>query len=112
MTGRCPRCDCRAPHLHPAMQYGGEVELCTHDYHLTPSPQNRPEYIQAVLAKRARLADMSTNEVLASMGYAQRKSASADHGQREIYHIASGEVVGLYRAEQAIEAARAHSVRP
>lgn len=35
------------------MQSGGEIELCTHDYHLQPTAQNRPEYIAAVLEKRA-----------------------------------------------------------
>ena len=34
---RCPRCNSPAPHLHPAMQYEGEVQVCTHQFHL---PQN------------------------------------------------------------------------
>lgn len=50
---RCPRCNAPHPHLHPAMQFEGEVETCTHDYHLTPTPENRPEYIALVRAKRA-----------------------------------------------------------
>ena len=48
---RCPRCNSPAPHQHPAAQHEGEVELCTHAFHLTPSSQNRPEYIQAVCVK-------------------------------------------------------------
>lgn len=48
---RCPRCDSHKPHLHPAMSFGGEVEICGHSYHHTPTPQNRPEYITASIAK-------------------------------------------------------------
>ena len=49
---RCPRCDSPQPHLHPAVQAEGEVEVCAHDFHLTPTPQNAPEYIEGVRAKR------------------------------------------------------------
>ena len=52
---RCPACDSPRPHLHPAVQCGGEVELCTHDFHLTPTNLNRQSYISAVKAKRAAL---------------------------------------------------------
>lgn len=51
---KCPRCESPAPHLHPAVQFEGEVETCTHDFHLTVTPQNTPAYISAVHAKRAR----------------------------------------------------------
>jgi hypothetical protein len=51
---RCPKCDSPAPHQHPAVQCEGEVELCTHDYHLIPTNMNRTEYISRVLAKRAK----------------------------------------------------------
>lgn len=51
---RCPRCDSTQPHLHPTVQCEGEVEICTHDFHLIPTPQNTPEYINGVLAKRNR----------------------------------------------------------
>jgi len=47
----CPRCDSPQPHLHPAVQYGGEVELCTHAFHLTVTPQNTPERIASVYGK-------------------------------------------------------------
>lgn len=30
---RCPRCDSAYPHLHPAVQSGGEVQVCTHPFH-------------------------------------------------------------------------------
>lgn len=42
----CPRCDSPQPHLHPAVQFEGEVQPCAHDYHLTPTPQNTREKIK------------------------------------------------------------------
>lgn len=53
---RCPRCQSPHPHLHPAMQYEGEVEVCPDDFHLTPTNQNTAEYIAGVHAKRAALS--------------------------------------------------------
>jgi hypothetical protein len=54
---RCPKCDSPDPHRHPSMGgHEGEVELCTHDYHLIPTNQNRPSFIADVQAKRAMLA--------------------------------------------------------
>lgn len=57
MNRECPRCRSLHPHLHPAMQFEGEVQICTHDFHLTPTPENTPAYIQGVLAERAQIAD-------------------------------------------------------
>lgn len=53
---KCPICKSAQPHLHPAMAFEGEVELCTDDFHLKPTPQNRDAYILAVLDKRERMA--------------------------------------------------------
>lgn len=41
--------------MHPAVQYGGEVETCPDEFHLRPTPQNTDAYIALVLAKRAAL---------------------------------------------------------
>lgn len=53
---RCPTCNSDHPHLHPAVQFEGEVEICTDAYHLIPTNQNREEYIASVHRKRAELA--------------------------------------------------------
>jgi hypothetical protein len=38
----CPRCDSPQPHLHPAVQAGGEVQPCPHEFHKQDTPSNRP----------------------------------------------------------------------
>lgn len=53
---RCPTCTSPSPHMHPAVQYGGEVELCTDEFHLKPTNQNTPERIASVNAKRREKA--------------------------------------------------------
>jgi hypothetical protein len=59
---RCPKCGSSHPHLHPAVQFEGEVETCVHDFHLTATPQNTPAYIAAVWAKRSTLTKEPTDE--------------------------------------------------
>lgn len=54
MTDKCQKCQSPQPHLHPAMNHGGEVELCTDDYHLTQTPSNTPELIAMVVEKRQK----------------------------------------------------------
>lgn len=52
---RCPTCDSPSPHMHPAVQYEGEVGICTDDFHLSNfDGMNRPEYIKMVLDERAK----------------------------------------------------------
>lgn len=55
----CPTCASPSPHLHPAVQFEGDVHTCSDAYHLIPTNQNRPEYIAAVAAKRALASDTS-----------------------------------------------------
>lgn len=55
MFERCQRCNSPAPHLHPAVQYEGEVQPCTDDYHRQVTPQNTPERIADMDALMARI---------------------------------------------------------
>lgn len=48
----CPTCQSTHPHLHPAVQFEGEVETCSDAFHLTPTPQNTAAYIAGVRQKR------------------------------------------------------------
>ena len=45
---RCPRCDSPQPHLHPAVQCEGEVQLCSHEYHHQVTSQNTQERIDSL----------------------------------------------------------------
>jgi hypothetical protein len=44
---KCPRCDSPAPHLHPAVQYEGEVQPCPHPFHDRVTPENTADKIAA-----------------------------------------------------------------
>lgn len=46
----CPTCDSPEPHLHPAVQFEGEVGLCMDPFHRVITPQNTPERISKTLA--------------------------------------------------------------
>lgn len=52
---KCPTCGSNRPHLHPAVAFEGEVEVCTDDYHLIPTNQNTEKHMAAVMAKRERV---------------------------------------------------------
>lgn len=51
---RCPTCNSPSPECHPAVQFEGEVGICTDAFHLQATPSNRPEYIKMVLDARAK----------------------------------------------------------
>jgi hypothetical protein len=59
----CKTCGSTAPHMHPAVQHEGEVEVCADRFHLTETPQNKPEYIAAVRRKRHENCGCVGNQV-------------------------------------------------
>lgn len=59
---KCPTCNSRDPHLHPATAFEGEVEVCADDYHLIRTAQNTERHIAAVMEKRARKAAQDDGE--------------------------------------------------
>lgn len=54
MSDKCPRCGSPQPHLHPAVQHEGEVQVCLDEFHLRPTPQNTKSYIYQVAEARRR----------------------------------------------------------
>lgn len=38
---KCPRCQSPSPERHPAMQFEGEVHLCSHEYHASTDSGRR-----------------------------------------------------------------------
>lgn len=56
---KCPTCQSPKPHLHPAVQFEGEVQTCIDDFHLTPSNQNTSQYIAMVHEARQRRQQVS-----------------------------------------------------
>lgn len=49
---RCPLCNARKPHLHPATGEGGEAIICSDSFHLQPTHHNTVEYIERVKQRR------------------------------------------------------------
>lgn len=101
----CPRCGSDKPHLHPAVQFEGEVETCTDDFHLTPTPQNKPEYIERVLEKRRQQAPPEPVPSAES----ERKWRLHENSARQIFegerHVATFPLIA--DAERAVEAVNA-----
>lgn len=66
---RCPTCDSPAPHLHPAVQHEGEVQVCGDNFHKRVTNQNpalvaapsREERLEKALREINRLATCELN---------------------------------------------------
>ena len=50
---KCQTCNSPHPHMHPAVQFEGEVHVCTDDFHLRETPQNTAKFRDEVLTARA-----------------------------------------------------------
>jgi len=55
----CNTCGSNHPHLHPAVQFEGEVQICRDDFHKIVTPQNTP----AMIAEVQRLIVLESGEV-------------------------------------------------
>lgn len=54
----CPTCNSPAPHLHPAVQHEGEVNICTDDFHTQVTPQNNIAMVLDVMQEQERKAEL------------------------------------------------------
>jgi hypothetical protein len=52
----CPKCDSPYPHLHPAIQYEGEVQPCPDPFHEIVTASNTPQRIAELREFLARYA--------------------------------------------------------
>lgn len=51
---KCPTCTSTAPHMHPAVQHEGEVQVCLDSFHLQSTPENTPALRTLVLKERLK----------------------------------------------------------
>ncbi len=63
--------------------------------------------MQQALSPFIASADLTISEELAARGYGHRPGKM--EGRREIFHAATGEIVGDFWAHKAIEAVEAHA---
>jgi hypothetical protein len=63
MKQLCPTCNSYAPHLHPAVQWDGEVHVCSDEFHLQETPMNLERYRQFVRDRRQDLATAEANDL-------------------------------------------------
>lgn len=107
---RCPRCDSPSPHLHPAMQFEGEVQECSDAFHDRVTPQNTAERIaerkrqslprapapQGADSLEQRLADIRLYEQRATKG------PWFDHHIGDVHTVSHWRAPATDRAAQSV----------
>lgn len=95
MSNRCPTCDSPAPHLHPSMQFEGEVDPCDNEFHQQVTSLNTPAVIAVVGAlqreggKHGGRADESRALLEAGLRAASKLMRGVWQAEdREKYHAA------------------------
>lgn len=105
---KCPTCDSPAPHLHPAIQFEGEVQVCYDAYHRQPTPENTPQKIASTVFQ---IADEAAGHLASAICHIRqqfrltmtRAEAQANLDTRKLLLKAENRVIN--EAEALVDAA-------
>lgn len=95
----CPTCKAPEPHLHPALQYEGEVQLCSDSWHWTKAAKPR----RSPAAKRRHGTPASLRAVVARLDRHERALLVMAQSVEDALGQHSSEVRNLTEGESDIE---------